>query len=95
MTQRETCSECGRPLPHEPSDAPVRKRSIVAISEPKGEEGTLVDLMEQVAVLYGAAGLRPPGEPTWKYGVVHFALFSVLQAPPDIRERLIPSEEGG
>lgn len=94
MSDRPVCDSCGRPLPHEPSDAPVRKRSIVAISEPKGEEGTLIDLMEQVATGYREAGLLPPGEPTWKYGVVHFALLSVAQARGDVRLALMPSETG-
>lgn len=98
MTEREVCSECGRPLPHEHSDAPVRKRSVISIAEPKGEEGTLLPLFERVAQLLHDRGLeqvKPPGENGWKWGTATYAFQAIVDAHPSVLDRLFAMEEGG
>jgi hypothetical protein len=85
-------------MPHEHSDAPVRKRSVISIAEPKGEEGTLLPLFERVAELLCSTGLeqvKPPGESGWKWGTAVYAFQAIVDAHPEVRTRLFAMEEGG
>lgn len=66
---------------------------MVQIHEPKGEEGTIENLMIAVVDKYRDAwprdhaamrrqvGLEVVGGRSWKYYVTHFALYAVLMVP--------------
>lgn len=98
MKEREVCITCGRPLPHQHPDEPVRKRSVISIAEPKGEEGTLLPLMERVAELLHGRGLeqvKPPGEKGWRWGTLTYACQAIVDAHPSVIDRLFAMEEGG
>lgn len=89
------CPECHRPLPREkPDDPPAR--SVFAVSEPPGEHGVLVDLLEQAHDRLQASGceLTPVGEKKWKYGVLAYLLYAVATAPADVVAQLAAREEG-
>jgi hypothetical protein len=88
----EECYGCHRPVPKVKSDdrpGPAR-RSVVSVSEPAGEEGTLENLMIAVvnkykdawprdfAAMRNGLGLELVGGRAWKYHVLYFCLYSVL-----------------
>lgn len=90
----EECPSCHRKVPtKKKDDKPGARRSVVHIHEPKGEEGTLESLMIQVIDKYQEAwprefadardgiGLDVVGATSWKYFVVHFALYAILMVP--------------
>jgi hypothetical protein len=98
----QLCPTCQRTIPKVQSDDnPGRKRQVVSVSVPHGEEGALEELMIQVVDKYKEAwpreyaamrqqvGLVNVGQRSWKYFVLHFALFAVLNV-----EGLEPVEEG-
>jgi hypothetical protein len=102
LAEGETCLACNRPIPKIKSDDPTgSRRSVVGISEPKGEEGTLESLMiavvdkyqdqwpRQYAEMREGIGLEVVGGKSWKYYCVHFALYAALMVPG-----LEPVEEG-
>ena len=73
------------------------KRSKVVIYEPHGEEGVLDDLLEQLVETYQEVWpdeLSEVGSRHWRYKALHFALYSLTTAPPDVISRLLPSEKG-
>lgn len=73
------------------------KRSKVVIYEPHGEEGELDMLLEQLVNMYKEIWpdeLSEVGEKFWRYKALHFALYSLTTAPPDVAARLLPSERG-
>lgn len=97
----EECPACTRLVPKEKIDSasgPVRDRISVAV--PKGEEGVLDDLMIQVVEKYREAwpedarsardgvGLVLVGEKSWKFRVLHYALYAALTLD------ITPNEEG-
>jgi len=90
----EKCESCGRVLPKaKPEDDPGPKRKIFSVSVPRGEEGILEELCEQVVEKYKAGAgehLLPVGEKMWKYYAVHYALYQAAVAPGPL-----VSEEGG
>jgi hypothetical protein len=90
----EECPACHRKVPKEKSDAlPGPTRSVVSIHEPKGYEGTLEPLMVAVVdkfreqfprdyeAMKASLGLELVGGRSWKFFVVHFALYAVLMVP--------------
>lgn len=98
----DECVACHRPIPKKRSDEKTGSaRSVVSIHEPAGEEGTLESLMIAVvdkykeqwprdhAAMREGIGLEAVGGRSWKYFVVHFALYAVLSVPG-----LEPTEEG-
>lgn len=92
MTDREVCSECGRPLPHEHADAP-RERSVFSVQTPKGERaGQLVELLEQCSARMERAGGIAPGERSWKYRNLHMILYAVSTAREDVFNELFPGD---
>lgn len=94
MTQ-PVCDTCKRPLPKEKSDDPPT-RSVFAVSEPTGEHGSIAELLGQVNDRYVQAGsdLVPAGEKTWKFKTLHYLLYAVATAPPEVFAALVPKEEG-
>ena len=91
------CSGCERPV-HTVAQGPSRpKRSKVVIYEPVGEEGELEDLLTQLVERYQTIWpdiLSEVGVRHWRYKALHFALYSLLTASPDVAARLLPSEKG-
>jgi hypothetical protein len=90
----ERCPTCNRVIPQEKSDSPTgKKRDRITITVPIGEEGVLDELMIQVVEKYAEAwpddaraardnvGLELVGEGSWRFRVLHFALYAVLQVP--------------
>lgn len=88
------CVACHRPIPKKRSDARTgTRRSVVSIHEPQGLEGTLDPLMVAVvdkyreqfpldhAAMERTLGLEVIGGRSWKYYVMHFALYAVLMVP--------------
>ena len=74
------------------------KRSKVVIYEPHGEDGTLDELLEQLVEKYQSIWpdeLSEVGSRHWRYKALHFAIYSLVTAPPDVAARLLPSEQGG
>lgn len=67
------------------------------IYEPHGEEGELDDLLEQMVEKYKSVWpdeLSEVGSRHWRYKALHFALYSLVTASPDVASRLLPSEYG-
>jgi hypothetical protein len=90
----QECPGCHRVVPKKKSDdQPGPVRNVVSVHEPKGEGGTLEALMVQVVDKYreqwpldyasmrDGIGLEVVGGRSWKYHVLHFALYAVLMVP--------------
>lgn len=94
MTDREVCSECGRPLPHEHADSP-RERSVFSVQAPKGESAAqLVELLEQASARLERSGFVAPGERSWKFRNLHAILYAVATAREELLDELFPPDEG-
>lgn len=90
----EECPSCHRKVPvKKPDDKTGPRRSVIHVNEPKGQEGTLEDLMIQVVDKYkeqwpreyadmrAGIGLDVVGALNWRFHVLHFALYAVLMVP--------------
>lgn len=90
----EECPGCHRKLPNKKSDDRAGPtRSVVHVHEPGGEAGTLELLMiavvdkykdqwpREYAAMRDGIGLEVVGGRSWKYHVLHFALYAVLNVP--------------
>lgn len=97
----EECPACSRLVAKEKIDAPAGKvRDRISVTAPIGEEGVLDDLMIQVVEKYSEAwpedarsaregvGLVTVGQRSWRYRVLHFALYAALTLD------IAPNEEG-
>lgn len=94
---RVVCSGCNRPVHTVAQGSSRPKRSKVVIYEPHGEEGELDDLLEQLVARYQKVWpdeLSEAGVRFWRYKALHFALYSLITASPDVVSRLLPSEKG-
>lgn len=98
MAAAERCPTCDRPIStHEGPSGPPRKRLTISI--PPGEEGVLEDLMIQFVEKFRPAWemdepMPNVGERHWKYISLHYALYSLVTAPPELSAQLMPSEIG-
>lgn len=104
MGDRERCPTCNRPIPaeketHEGPTGPPRKRMNIAI--PPGEEGVLEDLLIQFVERFkprwaGQEDDMPEiGQRHWKYIALHHGLYSLVTAPDEVADLLLPAEIGG
>lgn len=92
------CPTCGRKVPEVHDKPPGQKQTRFTVAEPIGESGLLDELLIQLVEIYKPHwpdDLGDIGDRGWRYRALSYGLHSLVNAPPDVMARLLPSETGG
>lgn len=94
----QECPACHRKVPKVHDKPPTKRQTRFSVAEPVGEEGLLDEMLVQWQEAVQARWPEEVGElgaAGWRYRALHFGLYALTTASPEVLDQMLPSEVGG